>query len=96
MPESEFEKQVQEELGQLRLRPSEEVWQNVEKELRKKKRIRIVFLIFLLAGLALLSYPGYQFFKQSPNDLAHTSEEQRANTKPDKTNHSNINDIRSS
>lgn len=70
MPESDFEKQVQQELGQLKLRPSAEVWQNVENELRKKKRRRVIIIFFLLAGLALLGYPGYRLFNHDGPELA--------------------------
>ena len=59
MQENEFEKRVREEIGGLRLRPSEEVWGKVEAELKRKKRRRVVFFIFLLAGLSLLGGSGY-------------------------------------
>lgn len=63
MQENEFEKRVQQEMGEFRLRPSEAVWGKVEKQLRKKKRRRVIFFIFMLAGLSLLGYSGYFFTK---------------------------------
>jgi Outer membrane protein beta-barrel domain len=65
MPENNFERHVQDKMDELRLRPSPAVWSAVELELRKKKRRRVVFFIFLLAGLGLLSYPGYLLFDHS-------------------------------
>lgn len=101
MPESEFEKQVQQELEQLKLRPTAEVWQNVEKELRKKKRRRVVFFIFLLAGLALLGYPGYKLFNHSNDaDLVQNTKQGTNNTSstsnPNRMNGTNSADAGSS
>ena len=62
MQENEFEKRLQEEMGEFRLRPSDDVWNKIDVQLRKKKRRRIVFFIFLLAGLSLMSYTGYFLF----------------------------------
>ena len=59
MQENEFEKRLREEMGEFRLRPSEVVWDKIEDELKKKKRRRVVFYIFMLAGLSLLGYSGY-------------------------------------
>lgn len=64
MQENEFEKRIQEEMGEFRLRPSETVWEKVEEQLKKKKRRRVVFFIFMLAGLSLLGFLGY-FFTQT-------------------------------
>lgn len=44
MPANEFEKQVMQKLEDLQIRPSPEVWTEVEKQIRKeKKRRRIIF-----------------------------------------------------
>src|SRR5688572_7722531 len=70
MQENEFEKRMQEEMGEFRLRPSDDVWNKIDVQLRKKKRRRVVFFIFLLAGLSLLS-TGYFLFtsdKQTPTE----------------------------
>ena len=54
MRANEFEKQVQQKMEELQLRPSPEVWEEVEKQIRKdKKRRRIIFwwlLPLLLTG----------------------------------------------
>lgn len=70
MPESEFDKQVQEELQGLRLRPSAAVWENVEKELRRKKRRRVAILFWLVAAIGLLGYSGYRFTQKQETILA--------------------------
>jgi hypothetical protein len=61
MQENKFEKRLQQEMGEFRLRPSDAVWEKVEEQLKKKKRRRVVFFIFMLAGLSLLGYSGYFF-----------------------------------
>lgn len=77
MQENEFEKRLQEEMSEFRVRPSEVVWEKIEDELRKKKRRRVIFYLFLLAGLSLIGYSGYVLFtpeKQilSKQDIATT------------------------
>src|SRR6266498_2919518 len=52
---NEFEKQVQQKMEELKLVPSEPVWQKVEMQIRKKKDRRrlifwIPFLVLLLGG----------------------------------------------
>ena len=72
MQENEFEKRMQNEMGEFRLRPSDAVWEKVEEQLKKKKRRRVVFFIFMLAGLSLLGYSGYFFTKtNSKQNLVH-------------------------
>lgn len=58
MAVNEFEKNVQKVMDEFKLRPSEDVWQNVEKRIReKKKRRRIIFFIFFSCiGLGLTGY----------------------------------------
>jgi hypothetical protein len=54
MPVNDFEKQVQQKMDELQLRPSAEVWEEVEKRIRKEKKRRIIFwlplLLLLVAG----------------------------------------------
>ncbi|MBL7748952.1 MAG: hypothetical protein JNM19_16050, partial [Chitinophagaceae bacterium] len=54
MRENEFEKQVKEKMDDFHLRPSPEVWADVERRIRKEKKRRIIFwwplLFILLAG----------------------------------------------
>lgn len=73
MPESEFDKQVQRELEGLRIRPSTTVWENVEKELRQKKRRRIVIVFWMIAGIALLGSSTYFLTGKDDKTLAETS-----------------------
>lgn len=53
MLENDFEKQVRQKMNGLHLRPGAEVWEEVERRIRKKKRKRIIILWFLFAGLFL-------------------------------------------
>ena len=53
MSVNKFENNVQQKLDELRLRPTEQVWLEVERRIREKKRRRIIFW-FLLPGLVLL------------------------------------------
>lgn len=81
MSASEFESKVQQELEQLKLRPSDEVWQKVEKELRQKKRRRVIIFFILLAGLGLLSYPGYKLVQYATHDYSHELAVEQDHTK---------------
>jgi hypothetical protein len=82
MQENEFEKKVREEIGGLRLRPSEEVWGKVEAELKRKKRRRVVVFIFLLAGLSLIGTTGYFLWNNEKQNLAEEKTLIPANEKP--------------
>ncbi|MFC0771716.1 outer membrane beta-barrel protein [Terrimonas alba] len=80
MRENEFEKRVQQQMGEFKLHPSDAVWEKVEVELRKKKKRRVVFFIFLLAGLSLLGYTGYFLFNNySKHTIADQSFTQKTN-----------------
>lgn len=48
MPENEFEHRVQQKMDEFHLRPSSQVWEEVERRIRKQKRRRIVFWWILL------------------------------------------------
>ena len=53
MRENEFEKRVQQKMGDFHLHPSDEVWTEVERRIHKEKKRRILAwwpLFFLLAG----------------------------------------------
>lgn len=64
MPENEFEKQVQQIFGEMRLKPSEAVWSKVQERVsRDKKRRRI--LVWLPAALLLLG--GGMYWTLSTN-----------------------------
>lgn len=80
MQENEFEKRMQQQMEEFKLRPSDAVWQKVEEELKKKKKRRIVFFLFLLAGLSLLSYTGYFLFNYSKPGIADKTFTSQTNT----------------
>jgi hypothetical protein len=78
MRENEFERKVHEQLEELRIRPSDETWERVQKELREKKKRRAVVMFFLMAGLLLLGYSGYTFlYKSSTQPVAKNVAEQQ-------------------
>lgn len=54
MPVNDFEKQVRQKMDELQLRPSGEVWTEVEKRIRKEKQRRRFVLWFFITGLLLL------------------------------------------
>lgn len=86
MQENNFEKRVQQQMEELRFRPSDAVWEKVEEEIRKKKKRRVVFFIFLLAGLSLLGYSGYFLFNTSKHNLV---EQNSTLTNKEESNESN-------
>lgn len=83
MPESEFDKQVQQELQGLRLRPSAAVWENVEKELRRRKKRRAIAIIWTVVALGILGYSGYWLTQK--NDKPITSASPSYNSKQAKS-----------
>ena len=53
MPGNEFEKQVQQKMDELKFVPSAAVWQEVEKQIKERKKRRLPFLWLLLLGVLL-------------------------------------------
>ncbi|MBI2730095.1 MAG: PorT family protein [Sphingobacteriales bacterium] len=51
MPANDFEKRAEQLLDDVKIRPSDRVWVEVEKRIREKKRRRWILIIPLLAGL---------------------------------------------
>ena len=71
--QNDFEKQVQQKMGELNLVPSEPVWTNIEKEIRKKDKRRFFIwlpLILLLAG-------GGLYWNYSIKKPVHSASEQQ-------------------
>lgn len=67
MEENNFEKRVRQEMSDLKIDPSDAVWENVKSRIEKKKSRRRGFLIFFLLG-ALLLGSGY-FMLYSPQHI---------------------------
>jgi hypothetical protein len=60
MRDPEFEKHIQQKLGELGFPPSDIVWQNVDKEINKEKKRRVpLFWLFFLGGTTLVFLSGY-------------------------------------
>ena len=64
MQENEFEKQVQQKMDELKLHPSDAVWQKIEARIKKEKRRRWI-LIFFPAMLICFLYGGYVLLNRS-------------------------------
>jgi hypothetical protein len=101
MPENEFEKKVSSEMQELRFKPSEKVWLQVEERIRKKNKRRVFLIIFLLAGLALLGYwQRDNLFGEKTNNIAKTEtpvikttgEKQKATDETERTSGTKKND----
>lgn len=56
MPANDFEKQAKQLLDEVNIRPNEQVWIEVEKRIREKKRRRWFIIFPLMAGLMLGGY----------------------------------------
>src|SRR5687768_17855848 len=69
MSDHEFEKKVQQKMDDLKLRPSEAVWAEVEKNLRREKRRRRTLIWLPILGV-LLTAGGYFIYSGTgkPND----------------------------
>ncbi|MEI9910642.1 MAG: hypothetical protein WDO71_13770 [Bacteroidota bacterium] len=63
MPTNEFEKQVQEQLGEFQLNPSASVWEKVEEEIRGEKKKKDHFLFLIAIGAWAGGYFFLLFFK---------------------------------
>jgi hypothetical protein len=69
MSDHEFEKKVQQRMDDLKMRPSEAVWAEVEKNLRREKRRRRTLIWLPILGV-LLTAGGYFIYSGTgkPND----------------------------
>jgi hypothetical protein len=86
---NEFEKQVQQKIEELKLVPSEPVWQKVEMQIRKKKdRRRLVlwipFLVFLLGGSLWIGIDHYS------NQVAYNKNSSKTEKNNNKTRDLNL------
>ncbi|HET9434838.1 MAG TPA: hypothetical protein VFO37_13815, partial [Chitinophagaceae bacterium] len=83
MPENEFEKKVSSEMQELKFKPSEKVWLQVEERIRRKKKRRVFVIIFFLAGLALLGYwQRDNLFRETKNDIVGVEKQNEENSVP--------------
>ncbi|MEP6583248.1 MAG: hypothetical protein ABJA90_03230 [Ginsengibacter sp.] len=64
MEENKFEKQVRQKMGELKLNPSEPVWENVKKRIEKRRTKKWELFIFFLLFVLLLS-GAYLLFNNS-------------------------------
>jgi hypothetical protein len=78
MADKNFEQQVQEQMEQFKLSPSNNVWQNVDAQLRKDKRRKRFF--FLLSFAALLGIGTIILYKPSKNSLVSAELQQTGHT----------------
>lgn len=65
MRDNEFDKGVQEKMGEFRLPPSAPVWMEVERRIRERKRRRILIFWFCLAGLLMAGFGGWWFWESN-------------------------------
>ncbi len=65
MPENNFEKRVQQKMEELKLSPSAEVWEEVEKRIRKEKKRRRIIFWFFLFGALLVGGTGWWIIEEN-------------------------------
>lgn len=69
MPVNEFERQVQQKMDELQLRPSAEVWEEVERRVRKEKKRRLLIIWLPLLALLLGGTGVLLYINKNKNDL---------------------------
>ena len=69
MADRSFEQQVREELSGLRISPDAAVWTGIESALRKEKKRRFIWLLFVSGILAGLIVAGY-FYTTGKQDAS--------------------------
>ena len=91
MEQNNFEKNVQQKLGELKVPPSDSVWTNVEKQIGKKDKDRTVVFIFFFFILFLLC-GGYWLLNSSKNSgqQKHQLSEVKKDSKPTNNNNSSL------
>src|ERR1044072_9415939 len=72
MSANDLETQVQQKLGELKLRPSDAVWMEVEKSIRDKKRRRGFFWLWSAALLVALTTSGVVLYNYTTRTTAKT------------------------
>ncbi|MEP7143780.1 MAG: outer membrane beta-barrel protein [Ferruginibacter sp.] len=84
MQENNFEKQVQQKTDELKLKPSDEVWQKVAVAIAKRKNDRRVFVLFYLLLLIICTSVFIMWDHSSNKKINDTISK---NSDGDKTNH---------
>lgn len=90
MHDSEFEKQVQQKMQELKFAPGADVWARVQADIQKKKRRRPVVFWFLLAGLmiggSMIYYTGVLNSSKQNVHAGTTSTEKKNESKNESKN----------
>jgi len=67
MEQNNFEKDIQQKMGELKIAPSDSAWPNIEKNISKKnKKRRAIFIIIIV--LLFLSFGGFWFINSKSNN----------------------------
>ena len=95
MSVNNFENKVQQKMENLLLKPTAQVWEDVERRINEKKKRRIIFW-FLFPGLLLLSGGGWWLMNQTGNkngnaDIVNTATDKIKNIENNKLNDINFN-----
>ena len=90
MPVNEFEKQVQQKMDELQLRPSAEVWEEVERRIRKEKKRRGVILWIFILAMLLLGGTGWLFLSGNKKQSLTNNSEKIITAGDNKINDTNI------
>ena len=88
MRDNEFDKGVQEKMGEFRLQPSTPVWLEVERRIRERKRRRILFFWLCMTGLVLAGLGGWWMMNKEDHSSDITLSG-KTNTNSNTTTHSN-------
>ncbi|HEY1200598.1 MAG TPA: hypothetical protein VGE79_06435, partial [Niastella sp.] len=89
MSDHDFEKQVQQKLGELKLRPSDAVWMEVEKNIRDKKRRRRFLWLWSAALSVTLTTSGiilYHYNTRRTITIGETTTQTTQGTLPSSAN----------
>lgn len=81
MEENKFEKQVRQKMDELKINPSDSVWENIKSGIEKRKERKWGLLIFLL--LLITALTGGYWFLNSP-DLPNSKSKEAINTNIEK------------
>ena len=74
MSANKFDNQVQQKMDELRLQPTAQVWEEVERRIREKKRRRVIIFWFLFAGLLISGGAWWMLNQQDKNEIAKVAE----------------------